>query len=120
MCVCVVNRTNIMWFLGHIPLRLTHGSHGYLEIYYNGHWGYVCHNSSQSSYQFNSVCRILGYSSYVFLLRTYTMYTIKLITYFCKTSNSHLKRTFYLLSNSIGNLSLCILVISVESSSNVS
>ncbi|CAC5399583.1 DMBT1 [Mytilus coruscus] len=48
---------------GRIPVSLTHGSHGYLQIYYNGHWGYVCHNSSHSTYQFNSVCRYLGYSS---------------------------------------------------------
>ncbi|VDI36800.1 deleted in malignant brain tumors 1 protein [Mytilus galloprovincialis] len=56
---------------GHIPVRLTFGSQGFLQINFNGRWGYVCHNSSQSTYQFHSVCRSLGYSAARYVYGSY-------------------------------------------------
>ncbi|XP_063436234.1 deleted in malignant brain tumors 1 protein-like [Mytilus trossulus] len=65
---------------GHIPVRLTYGGEGYLQIYYNGRWGYVCHNSSHSKNQFNSVCRNLGYSSAHYVYGRYESSHTALVT----------------------------------------
>ncbi|VDI68326.1 Hypothetical predicted protein, partial [Mytilus galloprovincialis] len=75
-----VTTADVLGTHGHIPVRLTYGGEGYLQIYYNGRWGYVCHNSSQSTYQFNSVCRNLGYSSAHYVYGRYDSSHTALVT----------------------------------------
>ncbi|XP_063437302.1 deleted in malignant brain tumors 1 protein-like [Mytilus trossulus] len=75
-----VTTAGVLGTHGHIPVRLTYGGEGYLQIYYNGRWGYVCHNSSQSTYQFNSVCRYLGYSSAHYVYGRYDSSHTALVT----------------------------------------
>lgn len=75
--------THKLGYQGHIPVRLTFGHHGFLEVYHNGRWGYVCYNN-QDRHQFDYLCQYLGFERFAqFVDYRYTSSNVILLNLNC-------------------------------------